>query len=289
VTTKAHSSILRRIKTLKDPASYYVGTPSVSTALPENILMMGRYSERPASMQDRVHHRFLLAINLGGEGDVIVDGRRHRLGVGQCFLIFPHQWHHFFYDIKTIQWILITFELRPSEPLESLRNHTVVLSDEAMRFLDILTEFYPRVKRFDPPNAQKVMLLTQLLLNELARSERFLNLPPSESLVDKVNRFLTANLSRPLRIAEIAEHFAYSPSRFRTIYREAMGISIGRYIKEIKLNKAQSLLGTTDMTINEIAAECGYDSVYSFSHAFKNYTQRSPSTYRKNLLPSNTK
>lgn len=284
MTTKTRNSIARRIQALREPRSYYVGTPDVETSQPDNILILGRYSERPASVSDKRHHRFLLAMNLAGRGDVIVDGKRYELGVGHCRLIFPHQWHHFYFDVKTIRWIFITFELRRTEPLEPLRNQAVILSDEALRFLDILTEFYAGVKRFDPPKARKVVLLTQLLLNELITSESFLSGGREENLIDRINQFIIANLARPLSVADIAEYVSYSPSRLRAIYRETMGISIGRYIKEIKLHKAQRLLGTTDMRIGEIALQCGYDSVYSFSHAFRNYTQLSPTTYRKQIL-----
>jgi AraC-like DNA-binding protein len=276
-------AITQKIKSLAEPASYYVGTSEINLIMPKNILVVGRYSQRLPSIADLVHHRFLLAINLEGKGNVIVDSVRHSYLPDHCFLIFPHQCHHFFYQTPNIKWIFITFESKETDYLEKLRNNIVVLSNDAMRFLEILVTCYVNKKQFNSTETAKVTLLTQLLLNELMQSKHFIDKSHPASFVDKVNQFIGANIEHPFSISEIAQKFSCSPSHLRHVYRKFMGVSLGRYLKEIKLHKAQGLLGTTDMTISEIAQACGYDSLYSFSHAFKSYLKISPVVYRKKV------
>jgi AraC-like DNA-binding protein len=105
----------------------------------------------------------------------------------------------------------------------------------------------------------------------------------SGNFIDEVNKYIYSRLHRPLSISELAKKFSYSASHFRAVYRKEMGISVGRYIKEMKLCKAQSYLGTTDMSVSEIAEACGYESLYSFSHAFKNYMKMSPADFRRKV------
>jgi AraC-like DNA-binding protein len=49
------------------------------------------------------------------------------------------------------------------------------------------------------------------------------------------------------------------------------------------MNKAQQLLANTDMNLQDIARQVGYDDPYTFSRAFKNTIGISPQFYRKNL------
>jgi AraC-like DNA-binding protein len=37
------------------------------------------------------------------------------------------------------------------------------------------------------------------------------------------------------------------------------------------------------MSVSEIAEACGYDSLYAFSHAFKNYAKISPAEFRQRV------
>jgi AraC-like DNA-binding protein len=269
-------AMIQRIKSLPEPLNYFAGTPEVSLRLPKNILVFGRFSGKLPSVYDMVHHRFLFAVNLEGEGNVVVDGVRHSFFPGDGFLIFPHQYHHFFYSTSRIQWIFITFEQQESEHLEKLRNRAAALSVEAMQFLQLLLDYYQDKNESEFIGLHQIVLLTQLLLNELLRK----SLSPHQShpprFIDQVNRYIDARISHRLTLSAVARHFSYSPSHFRAVYKKNMGVSIGKYIQTMRLHKAQGLLGTTDMTISEIGDACGYHSLYSFSHAFKNYFKISP-------------
>ncbi len=267
-------------KSLPNPKSYFVGISGADLIMAENILILGRHSKRLPSAKDRVHHRFLLAFNQEGPGYVIVDGARHSFFPKQCFLIFPHQHHHFFYETHNMKWIFITFELKRNDFLENLRDSTLEFSDEIGCFLEMLISSYDGTRPLDFNEATKVALLTNLLLNELQKSKKIRE-NCRFNFVDKINRYIYANLNRPLFISELATEFACSSSHLCARYRKEMGISLGKYIKEMKLHKGQSYLGNTDMSVGEIAEACGYDSLYSFSHAFKNYSGVSPLEFRQ--------
>jgi len=274
-------AIKQRLTLLPEPINYYAGTGDVTFVEPENVLVLGRYSGHLPSITNKMHHRFLLAVMLAGSGSAVVDNVRYVLREGYCFVIFPHQYHRFFADSDDIRWIFITFKMKRTDHIERLRNASVAITDQSLLWLDELTKTFADNRRDHVDWPQRATLLTGLLLCELMHSETLFEKCRPETFVDKVNRYIDANIHTPLKPGDIANHFSYSPSRLRAIYLRDMGISIGRYIRKLRLTRAQRMLGTTDMDITSIARSCGYDSIYSFSRAFRCHCNLSPTRYRK--------
>lgn len=64
------------------------------------------------------------------------------------------------------------------------------------------------------------------------------------------------------------------------MFREYTGISPIKYMHKIRIEKAQSLLLTTNMPVKAIAYEMGYNDEYHFSRLFKKHTGLSPKNFR---------
>ncbi len=130
------------------------------------------------------------------------------------------------------------------------------------------------------------------LLNEISQQ---LVLTPKKSpqkladfgLVDQINHYIMQNIHTNLNLKSIAKKFHYSESHLRLLYRKEMHISLGEFIQEIRLHKAQEYLGSTNMSISEIAQLCGFTSLYVFSNAFKRSVKISPIHFRKKLTTEN--
>ncbi|MBU0992023.1 MAG: AraC family transcriptional regulator [Proteobacteria bacterium] len=69
----------------------------------------------------------------------------------------------------------------------------------------------------------------------------------------------------------------------RTLRRKltAEKTSYQQIIDDIKKDEAISFLANTSISIEEIAAKIGYSNTANFYHAFKKWTGRTPSEYRK--------
>ena len=52
-------------------------------------------------------------------------------------------------------------------------------------------------------------------------------------------------------------------------FRMLTGGSFGHHLRELRITKACSLLHGTALSITQIAEQCGFESVYSFSRTFK--------------------
>jgi AraC-like DNA-binding protein/mannose-6-phosphate isomerase-like protein (cupin superfamily) len=284
--TEKFKKLINQSLLIKNPKNYYRGHQnSLSGLIPDNILLFKRIRGRFGEKQTRnIHHRFMLVINLKGAGEIILDGKRFSINPGQCMVIFPHQHHHFIHRETDINWLFITFENLDTEKVMILRDMVCVIPEHCLEYLGRLLSDYLEDQ---PSSINRIALLTALIINDITLSAKE-KLPVNNnevnfSDVDKINQFICANIKQMLSVEEIAEYFNYSASHFRARYRKAMGISLGAYIKGTRLAKAQSYLGTTDMSVAEIAEACGYSSVYAFSYAFKKFTGSSPAKFRQKI------
>lgn len=275
-----HDAIVR----IDEPPSYFAG-PSSTHDLPSRVVLFRRH-ELPGG-QHSYHHRYVLIYSVSCEGTVVVDGTSLRLCPGEAVLVFPHQFHH--YASLTgarLTWLFITFEMDEPGGLEAVRFRTLPIGEAAHRILRRLVDLYPEMSSVT--DAEEVVLLTALFLQHMRRSaESTPPGPPSvparphAALVEAAGAFVSGNLERPFTIEDVAQAVGCSESYLRAAFRVTVGTSFGRYLHQARLHRAEGLLVTSDASVTEIAEHCGYESVSSFSRAFKAFTGSTPSAWRK--------
>ena len=82
-------------------------------------------------------------------------------------------------------------------------------------------------------------------------------------------------------VEAVAEAVGLSDSHLTRLFRTTVGISPYEYIILQRIDRAKTLLSTTDEPIKTIAFEVGYSSETTFSAAFTEKTGVSPRYYRK--------
>ena len=80
-------------------------------------------------------------------------------------------------------------------------------------------------------------------------------------------------------LPELSKSVGLSPSRFRTVFRNAVGMSPKRYQLDCRMRHAARLLSKTSAPIVEIASEVGFGPA-AFSSAFRKTFGCSPREYR---------
>ncbi len=130
-------------------------------------------------------------------------------------------------------------------------------------------------------------LLTELreyfytLLEEIISLLRFSKRQESISIVGEINTWLSKNYSDSLlQIADIAKHFKLSPTYFGRFFHEIMGASFTNYVNDMRIQKAETLLLSSEQTVNEIAKTVGFNSTQYFIRTFKKKNRITPSRFR---------
>ena len=101
-------------------------------------------------------------------------------------------------------------------------------------------------------------------------------------LIAPAVEYIHENYSDPtINSQKIAQISGITPTYFRHIFKKNYMVTPNKYINNLRISKAKSLLENTDYTIDEISYRCGYRDYSYFSKAFSKSTGISPSEYRK--------
>jgi AraC-like DNA-binding protein len=88
-----------------------------------------------------------------------------------------------------------------------------------------------------------------------------------------------------LGVPRLAALCGLSPSRLQAVFRDALGAAPMRYLQRLRLDRARSLLLSSDLPVAEIAACCGFPDPFNFSRLFKQRSGSSPLHYRASIRP----
>ena len=86
--------------------------------------------------------------------------------------------------------------------------------------------------------------------------------------------------SQDLTVRELARISNMSERQFRRIFIEVYNKTPYAFILDFRINEAKRMLSNADKSVSEIAIECGFSDLYSFSHSFKSHTGLTPLEYR---------
>lgn len=84
-------------------------------------------------------------------------------------------------------------------------------------------------------------------------------------------------------VAYLAERLNRSPKYLSDLLRSVSGRSAQQYIQDHLLEKAKTLLSSSDLTVAEIAYMLGFDYPQSFNKLFRRKTDKTPLVYRQSL------
>ena len=120
----------------------------------------------------------------------------------------------------------------------------------------------------------------KILMWNVAKRQPSSELQGAERHVEFANQFIEANFDRPISLQDVANYVDIHPAYLQRIYHNEQGITLMNYVNELRMEKAQFLVGDTTLSIEEIALQVGFKSRQSFSLAFDKYFDMNPQTYR---------
>jgi AraC-like DNA-binding protein len=267
---------------LPSPLRPLHGKRSAPLALPDNIICFCRRSATDLNRPQRgraLHHRFVLILALETAVTVAVDDRAIRLNSNEGLLVLPFQFHDYIQPAREdLRWLFITFDMIDVAPLQPLRFRPFVVTQLVRQTCAELVEAY-----LTRGEGDLTSLLLSVLLQRIRQAEPILRRhhkpPVAPGLIMQVNQ-LAQSKEEPLSVKEIARSLGISASHLRARFRASCGVSLGRHLRRLRLEKACGLLRLSQRRVTEIAELCNFTSIYSFSRAFHTAYGVSPMAYR---------
>ena len=167
------------------------------------------------------------------------------------------------------------------------------LTLELLINLGINTKQYPEFLTFynklsDAADAQKVQELLKNTIFAAASYIRDFNKSHSEKIIENLLEYINTHLSEDISLSDLSENCQLSTSYISRIFKEHLNVGFVEYLNNLRISRSKKLLEETQMTIEQIGFQVGFNNVRSFMRTFKQYTNTTPGQYRNHLKNSET-
>ena len=99
--------------------------------------------------------------------------------------------------------------------------------------------------------------------------------------VEKTKKYINNYISEEISMNDIAQNVHLNADYLTRVFKKECGVSINKYIINLKMNIAKKLLVETDKSIGEISMEVGYFNYSSFNKIFTKNVMMSPQEYKR--------
>lgn len=104
-----------------------------------------------------------------------------------------------------------------------------------------------------------------------------------------IKTYVKNNLSRKITLSDIAWKLHCSTVTLTEHFKKEYGMTIMEYVMKKRMEKARRLLNNSELSIREVAEECGFVDDEYFSRCFKESHGASPVAWRKKQKEENEK
>lgn len=102
-----------------------------------------------------------------------------------------------------------------------------------------------------------------------------------QNIVNELFKWIAQQSDKPINIYLVAERAGFSRWYFQRMFKKHTGMTLGRYIKNTRLDQAIVELIKGNEPIIFIALQYGYESQPTFTRAIKGYTGMNPGEIRR--------
>lgn len=102
----------------------------------------------------------------------------------------------------------------------------------------------------------------------------------SHASLEPTMRWIREHMQETFTLADIAAHASVSPRTLNRRFRDQTGTTPVRWLLMQRIRRARELLETTDLSIEEVALQCGFGNAINLRKHFAHQVQTSPHGYR---------
>ena len=224
------------------------------------------------------HSRYVLLVALEGKGSMGVETKTRQIHQEEAHLLFPHQIHYYIDLPEKFTWLYVTFDLEgpARQILELWRSGGRKIDDHAK---SLLMEFLAEFQNGD--GLQSSIALGKMF-EAMETAEPAQNkTEPDADLVAQIKKYVMENLEDDLAMPALSRAMGVSESYLRAVFRDGAGVSLGNFVRSVRLVRATYLLEQGELDLGVIAGRTGFGSLTSFTRAFRRMYEMTPSSYRK--------
>lgn len=271
------------------------------------IRFCNRYNWNP-------YHRFTVCMDCrlffikGGEGEIIIDGKKHFFSKN-TLILFQSGTKYKFSVKEPINLISLNFDftqnnsqhISPYPPVLVENNDPILKVIEKIHFENapvlenpivikdfstngILKNILEEINQKLPFYEEKNSLLLKNLIIDIVRRTSFSEQPNIENKINAVLSYIRENYAENITNEQLAKLVNYHPYYLNRVFKKYTGMTLHKYLLDYRISMAENLLLTTEITVEKIAEQVGFNSTNCFIIYFKKAKLLTPSQYRNNII-----
>ena len=107
--------------------------------------------------------------------------------------------------------------------------------------------------------------------------------PRQTHTVESAAHYFRNNLQNPLSVAQVAAYHSLCPGHFSSLFRRHHRLTPRGFLRQARLQRAGDLLAETELSLKEIAAQCGFVDAAHLCKSFKQERHMTPSRFRAKM------
>lgn len=260
---------------------------------PRRIAAAHRHPEPPEQEGLEVYPRDVFDIPLSGVKHILRGTGRERyeenLRPGEALFTPSESWklplwdspHKLFCLVYSADFLRCTYvdcsvpDPEKRCPVCTHFYHTAAAPTPALRkLLHLLAEVDDETAAADL--ARALFRLTRSFLTNDTQSRT----GKAERTFQEIRQYMSENFSLPLTREETAAYFQLNPNYLSRLFRQRSGDTFSGLLRSMRMEHAAFLLRRTDLLVDEITLQCGYQSTPFFTSAFHRHFGLPPGQYR---------
>lgn len=228
---------------------------------------------------------FRLHLVTKGHGTLKTKLNKFDLTVGSIYFAFPS----FIYEIDgsddfEYMYISFTGEGMPG----FLNNLSINQYNPAFNGFEHIIPFWmDSIKKVNDYNSNiltESVLLYTLSFFEFPQKTLKNHPEPFEAIIDYIDNHYR---DKDLTLKKIANIFSYTEKHLSFLFQKNMSINFRQYINSLRMQYALEIISNSNLSIKEIASECGFGDAMYFSKVFKKSQNITPQNYKKSKSRQN--
>ena len=230
---------------------------------------------------------FEIELPLSDGGTSYINSQEHAIESDTLICAKPGQIRH---TRAPFSCYYLHVMVKPGELYDALMDlPNFIKTDKSEKYLALFKRFckhYGKGTLSDEMICQSITLeiFYYLIADTVRTTEREQVKTNNYATIESTVAYIKENLTADLSLEALADRAGFSSIYFHKCFRTSVGMTIREYVEAQRIKRATMLLVQSNMTLTEIAYECGFSSQSYFSFAFRRKMGMTPREYSARLL-----
>ena len=228
---------------------------------------------------------FELELPIGSGGVSYIDDESHPINENTVICAKPGQIRHSRLPFKCYYIHMIVNDGYLGDILTTLPNYIEFSDTNQIKeiFISLCELYNTKIETDDILLQSLILKLVYILDKNTAHLIKSTPKSNHHKTIERTLEYINNNLTADLTLESLASAANFNAIYFHKLFKASTGKTLHEYVEDQRIKKAINLLISTNLTLTQIAYECGFSSQSYFSYAFKKKIGSAPREYAKKI------